>query len=421
MKTRLVSIERKGILVPVGFLSGEKNEGQFVYAPEYRNAPDSHPISVHLPLQKEPFSKEDTACFFEGLLPEGFLRRSIAEKMHVSEADYLELIDRLGDECMGAIRIHGPEKEEAQEEYVPLSLKRVRALAAEGANESAEVLMQTHLSLTGASGKVGLYFDEEKGKWYLPHGSAPSTHIVKQSHVRLDGIVLNEQLVLCTASRLGIETPQSFIVNVGEGKDQEVLLATKRYDRIPGDRMILGRMRPWRLHQEDMAQAMGVPARAKYEPEGATYLSGVARILQTQSADPLADLIALWDVLVFDVLIGNTDHHLKNISILYHEDLHTFRLAPAYDLLCTVIYKESTRDLAFSMGGERSIDEVGPDALRKAAEEVGIGRGIAMDRADRLRENWRKALKEATEELYAQGFTGAEQMRKRILESRKHV
>ena len=38
--------------------------------------------------------------------------------------------------------------------------------------------------MTGASGKVGLYFDDKEQKWYLPLGEAPSTHIVKQSHVR---------------------------------------------------------------------------------------------------------------------------------------------------------------------------------------------------------------------------------------------
>lgn len=53
------------------------------------------------------------------------------------------------------------------------------------------------MSQTGASGKVGLYYDEEK--WYLPIGEAPSTHIVKQSHVRLKRIVANEQLCLLTA------------------------------------------------------------------------------------------------------------------------------------------------------------------------------------------------------------------------------
>ena len=62
-------------------------------------------------------------------------------------------------------------------------------------------------------------------------GTAPSTHIVKQSHVRLEGIVTNEQLSMMTAAKCGIEVPQSFIIDLGSGNDSEVLYATRRYDR----------------------------------------------------------------------------------------------------------------------------------------------------------------------------------------------
>ena len=64
---------------------------------------------------------------------------------------------------------------------------QVKALAAEGAQKSVEIVTKSHLSLTGASGKVGLYYHEAGSRWYLPEGTAPSTHIVKQSHVRLEG------------------------------------------------------------------------------------------------------------------------------------------------------------------------------------------------------------------------------------------
>lgn len=91
------------------------------------------------------------------------------------------------------------------------------------------MVTKAHLSLTGASGKVGLYYKIDTNEWYLPIGAAPSTHIVKQSHVRLDGIVTNEQLCLQTAKNLGIDVPDSFVINVGTGKDEEVLFATHRY------------------------------------------------------------------------------------------------------------------------------------------------------------------------------------------------
>ena len=64
----------------------------------------------------------------------------------------------------------------------------------------------------------------------MPFGTAPSTHIVKQSHVRLSGIVANEQLCLRTAKILGIDVPESFIISVGTG--EHILFATKRFDRL---------------------------------------------------------------------------------------------------------------------------------------------------------------------------------------------
>jgi len=98
-----------------------------------------------------------------------------------------------------------------------------------------------------AYGKVGLYYDEKEEKWYLPIGEAPSTHIVKQSHVRLKKIVANEQMCLLTAKYLGIEIPESFIVTTG-GDDETVLFATKRYDRkFIKENNILNRFMNWRI------------------------------------------------------------------------------------------------------------------------------------------------------------------------------
>lgn len=168
---------------------------------------------------------------------------------------------------MGAIRILEENNEMLEETYKILSGEEVTQLAKEGAFEAAELVTKAHLSLTGASGKVGLYYDEASNDWYLPIGPAPSTHIVKQSHVRLDGIVTNEQLCLLTARNLGIEVPDSFVINVGDGRDEDVLFATRRYDRIKREnaRRVNELVIPYRLHQEDFSQAMGIAAAQKYE------------------------------------------------------------------------------------------------------------------------------------------------------------
>ena len=96
--------------------------------------------------------------------------------MHADENDYLTILAGLGSECLGALQI--VENDHTLEQsYKKLTFEQVRSLAQEGASESAQLVTKSHLSLTGASGKVGLYFNNVDKQWYQPIGSAPSTHI----------------------------------------------------------------------------------------------------------------------------------------------------------------------------------------------------------------------------------------------------
>ena len=101
-----ISIERDGRMVPVGLISGESyRTATFSYIEEYLDDRNAVPVSISLPLQRESFSAEQTRCFFEGLLPEGFTRRSVAQWLHLDENDYLSILHQLGRECLGAVRV----------------------------------------------------------------------------------------------------------------------------------------------------------------------------------------------------------------------------------------------------------------------------------------------------------------------------
>ena len=402
MRNLGVWIEIGGLQTYVGRIIGEKEEdARFSYAEEYLSGNIARPISIHLPLSENAFSVDDTRNFFEGLLPEGFTRRCVARLLHTDANNYLSLLAGLGNECLGAIKITDENNEVVNADYQKLTIDEVSQLAREGAMETAELVTKSHLSLTGASGKVGLYYDENNKDWYLPKGSAPSTYIVKQSHVRLDGIVTNEQLCMMTAGNMGIEIPESFIVNVGDGRDEEVLLATKRYDRAIKDglKKINGLSVPYRLHQEDFSQAMGISAHNKYESDNAGYLKMMFEIIRQKSFNPIADQLKMWDICIFNYLIGNTDNHIKNVSLLYDEELKTVCLAPAYDILSTVIYTSSTRDMAFSIGNEYDIKKITRDSFRREAANIGLGEQMAMKRFDYLANAFPDALNKACDEF----------------------
>ncbi len=442
MRTLFVEIERSKNRVPVGTITGQgPSDSVFRYDESYLQDQDAAAISLSLPLREDPFSAQQTSSFFEGLLPEGFTRRAIAQWMHADEGDYLTILHGLGRECLGAISIR-EEGETTDRYYERITKTQIQELAAEGASKSAEIVTQTHLSLTGASGKVGLYYDADHNEWYLPHGTAPSTHIVKQSHIRLDHLVTNEQLSLSTAARCQITVPQSFIINMGQGREDEVLFATRRYDRLISNEYDLAQIpvspsskersrrrggtsaktadahtlpRPLRLHQEDFAQAMGIPSHAKYERKQSGYLKSMFDLLRRCSANPIEDQLQLWDRIVFNWLIGNTDAHIKNFSLLYAPSLKSIRLAPAYDIVSTTVYEQSTKEMSFHIGRNILIDEIGRDSFQAAARDAGLGVRMAMQRFDRMCEMFRPALHQAAQELQRSGYSYAARMEKRIL------
>ncbi len=414
-----VFLEIEGQQVLVGHLRGEKSDDAcFSYDQVYLRKSDSMPISLHLPLRQEPFSPQETKCFFEGLLQEGFTRRSVAGSLHLSEDNYIGLLAGLGRECIGAVCIL--EEGEAPENsgYVRVSKEEIRNLAKEGHSESVHLVTRAHLSLTGVSGKVGLYYDAQKNTWYLPKGMAPSTHIVKQSHVRLNHIVTNEQLCMQTALKLGITVPESFIINTGSGKDEDVLFATKRYDRkMTGvTHETDGLPVPLRLHQEDFAQAMGISGDEKYEKGGTNYLHDMFELLRMYSSNPIAEQQRLWDMIIFDYLIGNTDNHVKNFSLLYSEDLKRITLAPAYDMISTVIYKESSPELAIRIGDCHRIEYVDENSLADAAIEAGMRPPLALRRFHLMKEKLPAMMRQTAAELKREGYVQAEVLCEHILE-----
>lgn len=418
MQRLAVQIEVKGAFKQVGEIVGtSSDDARFTYTESYLKDPESRAVSISMPLEQQSFSVESTRNFFEGLLPEGFTRRCVAEWLHRDEKDYLAILAGLGQECLGAIKIIDESRAVLPSKYKELTSEEVKKLAQEGATESAEMVTKSHLSLTGASGKVGLYYDEQKDKWYLPIGEAPSTHIVKQSHIRLKRIVANEQLCLLTAKNLGIEIPQSFIIKTESNEAEDVLFATKRYDRRmqSNGRKLNGMNIPYRLHQEDFSQALGIPASEKYEKDGGSYLSKMFGILRDYSASPIEDQLKLWDICVFNFLIGNTDNHIKNLSLLYGKDLKTIRLAPAYDIVSTMVYESSTENMALSIGGDYSIRKITEESFAKEATKAGLGVKMAMKRLDTLRKNYVEALNTGAQVLEEQGFEGTKDIAEQIM------
>ena len=417
MRELQVKIEILGETKSVGrLLYNDSTDAVFKYDHNYLATDYAVPISISLPFQDVAFTPLQTKMFFEGLLPEGFTRRTVAEWLRVDENDYISILHALGNECLGAIQIVD-ETDKESNLYEPLLLEEIKSLANEGSSKSAEIIVATHLSLAGASGKVGLYWDSNQNKWYLPKGKAPSTHIVKQSHIRLNHLVANEQLSLMTAKMVGLNVANSFIVDAGTKHDTDVLLASERYDRtfVGSKKTVSGMLCPLRLHQEDFSQALGISSSSKYERKGEDYLRRMFALLRAYSANPLEDTAELWRRMIFNVLIGNCDGHIKNNALLYSSNLKSIRLAPAYDIVSTVIYKPFNREMSIYLGGENSLDRINMDVLTGAAIDAGLGQRLAVRTIDKMKKEFPLALKKSASMLKRQGIDMAEDICEQIL------
>lgn len=128
-----------------------------------------------------------------------------------------------------------------------------------------------------------------------------------------------------------------------------------------------------RIHQEDCCQALGVHPAAKFQSEGGPGLIEIMDLLRF-SKSPDTDRDRFMRAQVFNALIGGTDAHAKNYSIIY-EPGGGFRLTPLYDVISFLPYQQrgSQLRLAMTIGGKRAIDEIRAEHWQRAAKRCGYG------------------------------------------------
>lgn len=317
--------------------------------------------------------------FFSGLLPDGELRRRIANALHVSETSSLRLLEALGGECAGTVHLR-PEPADADQSapedehgYVALPLPELERMI--GESERLPLLVhrrRVRLSLAGAQDKIPLL--RRDGEWYLPTGSAPTTHILKPASVAFPGIVHNEYAVMRLAGFLSRSVPEVELARIGKP-----VLIVRRYDRRHGDDGTLER-----IHQEDFCQALGIMPDRKYQSDGGPGFKEMASLIREACSTPLDDLERLVDAALYAVLVGNCDAHGKNYSILYADG--SVGLAPLYDLVSTAFWPDLDTALSMRFGMTHRLPDLGPDDLAGFAKDLNVAPRAVQRRLDRLRE-----------------------------------
>ena len=368
MDALTLDVRLDGFSEPVGILARDDNGGvAYAYRPDYVANPEAVALSLSLPLTDEPYRDDALADI---MAREGLARDDIAG-----------LLFHLGKDCTGALSVlpagAPPVKLPGDygSDYVRIGMERMvdivdalhrrRRLPDGTADPSPLAGVQSKIALT--------YLPDGSFAEPRPGSGAPTTHILKvpdQGHLH---DARDEAEALALSRALGFDTADAIAMPFGE---MEALLIT-RFDRaLTGDGRIV------RIHQEDFAQALGLPAALKYERRGTPGrrfdAPAIRRVLEA-TADPAGDKDIFIKGTLFDLMIGNTDGHAKNFALL-HDRGGRIRMAPRYDLLPTRLDANLTEELAFRIGAADRLAAITADDFAAFLQALGIESAAARKR-----------------------------------------
>jgi serine/threonine-protein kinase HipA len=358
---------------PIGHLvKGDDGSLAFAYTASWLDRRDNHPLSLSLPLTDEPYGDIPVRAFFDNLLQENDQLEAVIRREGLERGDIVGLLEHVGADCAGSVSIlpieHPPIKRPGNldEDYDPLDdatlhelverLATGRALP-EGTRDPSPV--------AGVRPKISLVALPE-GQFGLPkEGSgAPTTHILKIPDREHRQEARDEAFLTLLAARCGFTVGSCVADQIGGHS----ILLIQRFDRLVEGNLI------YRRHQEDFAQAAGLPADLKYERRGKPGrrfdAATIGRIL-AETSQPAKARDTFLRMTLFNLLVGNNDNHAKNNALL-HGAGRLVDLAPFYDLVPVQTVAGFRDDLAFRLGEATRPYEATAHDLEQFCAEIGI-------------------------------------------------
>lgn len=384
---------------PVGYLRESDDLWHFEYSAAWARAADGFDLAPA--LTRSPLLHSDGAThrpvqwYFDNLLPEEGLRVILAKEARLPADDAFALLAYFGAESAGSLVLRDPEKPASVERGVkPLPLAELSRRIANLSKASLSRGAPKKMSLAGAQHKLPIVFHH--GQLFEPLPATPSTHILKPNHLLADHYpcsVMNEYFTMRLAKEAGLAVPEVRRMYV-----PQPVYVVERFDRIRGTSVDDVR----RLHVIDTCQLLNKSPAFKYTGANLDTLAQAAELCRERAL--ARQHLYRW--LIFNVLVGNSDNHLKNIS--FRVDSSGIHVAPAYDLLCTAVYETRAMANERSTWPETSMAIPLGDAMTFAkatrAHVVAAGRalGLAETTAERLLAHLVRAVPAAAERLVAE-------------------
>jgi len=176
----------------------------------------------------------------------------------------------------------------------------------------------------------------------------------------------NEYLCMQMGKKFGINTAHCLLLELADGSPAYLV---KRFDRVKKG------SKSKKLHCEDMQQILG--GKDKYS---GSHEQIAKAILKYCTFAPL-ELQRLFDLTIFNFVIGNGDAHKKNFSLLITEG--HIALSPIYDLVSSgTVLPEETDELALTIGGRKK--RLSRSNFEKFAANLKITTDYTQKRISRL-------------------------------------
>jgi serine/threonine-protein kinase HipA len=384
---------------PVGELRDEQDIWSFRYDPAWLANPGRFALSPAMPLQDgrqvDGSTSRPVQWYFDNLLPEEGQRALLARDASIrNEADAFALLEYYGAESAGSLTLLPPGKVQASAE----TLRPLADEALEARIDSLPRIPLTHdavkrMSLAGAQHKLAVVLKD--GALYEPGADTPSTHILKPTHQMSEVYphsVINEWFVVSLAAKLRLDVP-----SVHRRYVPSPVYLIDRFDRRQDSQD--GRWQ--RLHAIDACQLLNLSRTYKYDQGSVPRLAELAALCRA----PAIARARLFDWLVFNILVGNSDAHLKNLSFLVSAE--GIQLAPFYDLLSEAAYGTRTYDkTSWPEAHKFAWPVLGVDFYsdfsRALVLEAGHVLGLTAVTAERRLDAMLKGIGPAAEALYAQ-------------------
>ncbi len=351
------------------------------------------PISPHLKFHKSP--DDSVRRFLSNLLPEGRWLEELSLSAHISKSNTFGLIAAIGSETTGGLtfRIDGAGSETNTTDFRPIKTQELEERIRERNDRPISLWDgKQRLSTAGVQDKLPILIMPD-GSFGFGEGDLASTHILKFDTKQNIHLVLNEFICMTLARMAGLPAAKVKLERIGEP-----VLVVERFDRKwIGDRSIK------RLHLIDGCQMLDLLPTYKYErPFGKTgHAAGVRTGASLQKLFDSAKscrvpALTIRDILswaLFQLLIGNSDAHAKNISFFVGNE--GIVLAPAYDLVCLdVCGGQYDRDIAMAIGDVFDPDDIQTWQLAEMCFECKLPQRQTARMLDSLCKNMLRSLRE---------------------------